>query len=377
MTEQPNALPWSYRNWHAALSGEAKSQEYEVPLYSAAEIHGDLPGDACSPYDFLNGHAFGGQQALAQVAFVRVRVHLGDEHLPEVTATDTSSYHGGTPLDELAALASLVLGVRIRPGLPTRVFWSGDPLGRPVADLRPPTLPPPTRHGIVLPSALGPGQLAHALAPYWATFPSLTGGQAMALVRAARQYQAALWIVESDPHLAWLLLVSAVESLALHDQLSETDPLELLRTAQPKLCAVLDSKFGPAAVEHVASALHPMLKATSRFIRFLTQHAPPPPSPRPARDLQLDWSPKSLKQAFSRIYDYRSRALHDGTPFPDPMCTAPAILTEVPIAPVASSFGGHWRREDTPMLLHTFEFIARRAILSWWSACAGVTGQDT
>jgi len=34
----------------------------------------------------------------------------------------------------------------------------------------------------------------------------------VALTRAARLYQDALWMIESEPSLAWLLLVSAIET---------------------------------------------------------------------------------------------------------------------------------------------------------------------
>jgi len=44
------------------------------------------------------------------------------------------------------------------------------------------------------------------------TFAALSPEQAIALGRAARLYQDALWLAESEPNLSWLMLVAAVET---------------------------------------------------------------------------------------------------------------------------------------------------------------------
>ena len=71
-----------------------------------------------------------------------------------------------------------------------------------------------------------------------------------------------------------------------------------------------------------------------------------------------------------KIYDWRSRALHDGVPFPAPMCQAPKKLDdgheEFLDGVAASSHGGSWVFEDLPMLLHVFEHIVRGTLLAWW-----------
>ena len=81
-----------------------------------------------------------------------------------------------------------------------------------------------------------------------------------------------------------------------------------------------------------------------------------------------------MKDALMMIYDYRSRALHDGTPFPKPMCEPPELIdnrnSEAPSGLAVGTLGAVWKREDLPMLLHTFEYIARNAILNWWRAVA-------
>jgi hypothetical protein len=93
---------------------------------------------------------------------------------------------------------------------------------------------------------------------------------------------------------------------------------------------------------------------------------------RPPVKGQIAWDAPNLKRIFSKIYEYRSSALHGGTPFPLPMCL-PALKPhgwdapyEKPSGLAISSKGGTWRAEDVPILLHVFHYIVRGALLKWW-----------
>ena len=46
------------------------------------------------------------------------------------------------------------------------------------------------------------------------------------------------------------------------------------------------------------------------------------------------------------------------------------IQTEIPRGLAAGSRGGSWMAKDMPMLLHTYEYIVRNAILNWWEQTA-------
>jgi hypothetical protein len=70
-------------------------------------------------------------------------------------------------------------------------------------------------------------------------------------------------------------------------------------------------------------------------------------------------------------------SLHRGTAFPLPMCDPPQYtqsaevllsVQEKPQGLAMSSRNASWRAEQTPMLLNTFEHIARGALLSWWKS---------
>ena len=177
-------------------------------MYTDAWLTGEVT-TGVEPYRFFNLVPPEQQRARARAA-VALRLSLHVEFgTPDIDKTDQSRYHGGRITDEIAALASVKCGVRLRSGGLTRRFdLAGDPQGRPIAwDSRPePTLSIGLR-GLVLPGVTG----QHSMMPIeeMKSFPALSPDQAIALVRAARLYQDALWLAESEPSLSWLMLVAA------------------------------------------------------------------------------------------------------------------------------------------------------------------------
>ena len=127
------------------------------------------------------------------------------------------------------------------------------------------------------------------------------------------------------------------------------------------------------AIEIVSKDLGGTLGATKKFNQFLAKFSPKePPTDRPIL-CQVDWSESSLKKTFNKIYDYRSKALHEGTPFPEPMCRPPTrdhqnqMLAERPDVGLAeASLRASWKAKDVPMNLHLFEYVVRHSLLSWW-----------
>ncbi|HEX2880909.1 MAG TPA: hypothetical protein VHO25_15360 [Polyangiaceae bacterium] len=199
-----------------------------------------------------------------------------------------------------------------------------------------------------------------------ALYPQLSTAHAVTLVRAARLYRDGLWVVESDPQLAWLFFVAAVEAVATPFHVQTVEAVPLFREAHRDLADLLQKTGGDALVEQVATSLLRMMRATGRFIDFTLRYLPPPMDPRPPETLQVKWEPPRMKKALRQIYEYRSRALHDGTPFPPPMSQPESIPTEIPTGLASATMGGVWMSEDTPMLIHVFEHIVRGALLNWW-----------
>lgn len=366
-------------NWLASNSANPSLGAYEVPLFTDAWITGQIT-EGYGPYQILN--AFRSSRHLHVVSpaiMLRVEVYVVDNI--ELTAhddTDDEFYHGGVLADELAALISLTLGVRLKAGDILRRFDPrGDPRGQPLSygDRQDPAMIANGR-GEILPSASGTHSL-DAISPL-AQLPTLSSQQAITIIRAARLYQDALWIAEADPALSWLLLVSAVETAASVWSEGEVTPVERLRTSRPELGQILLDAGGETLVERVADEIVPYMGATRKFLDFLMRFCPEPPAERLNEFGQLDWQPAAMKKVLKRVYDYRSRALHGGKPFPAPMCQPPLTIgdanvpTEVPLGMTMRTLGATWRREDVPLHLHTFEYIARGALLRWWESLTTV-----
>lgn len=372
MTENQSG-PQGYENWRAARDGKLLSHAFELQLYSDAWIVNELH-EGAGPYTFHNAIGASPEGIFSHAMTLRVAVHR-EYVVPDLSQTDTSRYHGGWLADEVSALSGLLMGVRLRSGGISRDFDGSDPLGKPRADTETPPPPlPARRRGWRIPSARGVHDIRSKLLPVLSTYPELSAIQAVTLVRAARMYQDALWVAEAEPELAWLLFVSAMEVVATQYHVETHAAREILRTSLPQLYRIMEAAGGERLVDDCAAQLARLLRATHRFLKFATDFLPPAP-PRPAENtVIIPWDPDSLRVVLSKVYDYRSRALHDGIPFPRPMSDAPHLggwYHERPSSLAAGSADGTWLAEDTPMLLHVFEYICRGTIIAWWKSVTG------
>jgi hypothetical protein len=365
--------PALFENWRAALQNGEFLGAYECPLYSDAWFVGETV--TVGPYQFINtlAHASGYRAGgpVAPVLVLRVDVHMKFD-VPEMDKTDTSRYHGGWLSDEIAALAALAMGARIEAGPTTREFDVGDVRGKPVAyfGYGIPLLPQSQRRS-KLPWAVG-RRSAEDLSWIAPWFDTDTQNQA-ALIRAARLYQDAIWIADAEPALAWLFLVSALETAAQCWRQSTSSAEERLRDSKPKLAATIEARC-PELLPIVAKELAGTIGVQQKFVDFILNFLPPPPQQRPHEAFQVAWSPELLKPSLRKIYSHRSKALHTGVPFPAPMCESPmgdpewAAPAERPPGIASSAHGGVWLREDLPMSLHIFEYLTRTVLQSWWSS---------
>ena len=367
--------PPIYRNWLAAIKNSASLGAYEVPLFTDAHITGTVL-DGYGPYQFLNTVPYPRNENEANPALIlRVTNYLNHE-LPSMTETKENYYHGGWLADEVSALLSLCLGIRVKPGSISREFdIEGDPKGFPISlKWRKDPIFIKSEEQTALPRVGGSHSLDD-IKPL-STFPNLTAADATTLIRSARLYQDGLWIAESDPNLCWLMLVSAVETAAVYWKSDSETTSERVKMWKPDLVELIIKHSNEELAVLIADKIADLTGATSKFINFFLNFFPDEPNNRPPDWAQLEWTPKSFKKSLSIIYGYRSRALHDGKPFPSPMFRRPHtfdgnIWAEVPIG-LASGTSEHvWLRKDTPMLLHTFEYLVRQSLLKWWFSMSG------
>ncbi|WP_347275762.1 hypothetical protein [Candidatus Kuenenia sp.] len=363
----------SQLNWLNALNDEPANGVYEYQFHSDAHITGEFTS-GLGPYSFLNTVPIPDTPGIVTAPIILRLVDHLPEYRPDMSKKDETFYHGGTMVDELAALSSLCIGARIMAGGESRRFEPGkDPMGRPCAwDYKPAPFLRVRPGRYVLPSITGTHSLDNL--NMLKSIPKISPERYVNLIRSCIAYQDALWAAESEPHLAWLLFVSALETAANDIYLSDTSPAERLKDAKPDVATILDEAGGHQLVEKIAELIAPSLGATKKFLDFTLNFGPNEPTDRPDQEwLRVKWSKTNLKHTLSKVYNYRSRSLHGGLPFPAPMYDPPFYFdrkskpSEVPLTGRAShSRGGTWLPDDMPVNLHCFHYITRETLINWW-----------
>ncbi len=369
---------YTFENWQRARNEVAACEIVEATLFTDTWVTGEIA--EFGPYAFLNtiAHAGGPQRRLRPAIVLRMAHHYVPQknpayHMP--MENDFEHYHGGDYLDEMAALASLFLGIRLKAGGVNREFkGQDDRFGRPTQHSGKPDPELLLESRQQIPRLVLPINLEAGLAPLL-NFPERSVAETNALIKAARQYQQGVWIADSDPSLAWLMLVSAIEA-AMQQWSSNTAPIDQLRLAHPNLVKLIEASAAPELLKPVADHLKQLTRSTKRFVDFVRTFLPAPPAARPEEWMQFSYEAVHVKEALSLIYGHRSKSLHEGTAFPLPMCEGPhtvrqgdsVAVQEKPFGLATSSRGASWKSEKTPMLLNTFEHIVRGALLNWWAS---------
>lgn len=376
----------SQSNWIAFLASRDDPEQAcyggtEYPLYSDARVVGELP-DNLGPYALLNALPFHGGNGAAITIILRVfffepHTIISNRNRPLKTVDD--GYHGGWFSEELAALTSLALGIRLKSGDAIRRFDGKDPYGRFDSSWaqRVPTITIRQNQAII---PAPPQASLNDISTHLQTIPHLDPSLYTELVRAARSYQDALWIAESEPHLAWLLMVSALEIAASAHVTLRGTPADNLEEFQPALAEMVHRSGGDELLNDVANQLKNLFSATKKFLLFCEEFCPSEPAVRPDFPYQrIEWDWPSLRKILKKVYDLRSRALHAGVPFPAPMCTYPdrrdssAPAEKAVTALATQTLGAQWIPEDAPITLHTFQYFVRGALLGWWDHLAEST----
>ena len=167
------------------------------------------------------------------------------------------------------------------------------------------------------------------------------------------------------------MFVSALETAANDFYETDASPDERLRASKPELATYLEEYGDAEHVRKVAELIASTFGATKKFRDFTMQFMPNESDQRPDQKwLQVKWSKTGLKKVLNKVYEYRSRALHGGIPFPDPMLQFPYPIgkeSPPPELPLGSaSYSGTWLEKDIPINLHCFHYITRGVLLNWW-----------
>ncbi len=361
---------FAYENWHSLNNSADVKSSIEFPLFTDANIVGE--DFSFGPYELINTVPITRNTENCLPAIVlRMDYHMDWDH-GDLNKTNTDRFHGGGIQDEIASLVSLCLGIRLKSGGMTRYFEKDEsPKGRPIfweIDQNPFLLKNFSRP--VLPHNLE-GDLAQVITIK--DLEKISAKASIELVRSAKLYQDALWLSETTPELSWVMLVSAIETAANYWRASTETPRERLKTFDEDLEHILLESGGEKLANEVADKIANFMGATKKFVDFTIKFLPYPPNIRPNIHSQHLWDENNMTKSLKVIYKWRSSALHRGIPFPVPMCDAPRpfnneIEEEVPLGLGTGAKGATWTRKDSPMMLHTFEYIVRGCLLNWWKS---------
>lgn len=304
-----------------------------------------------------------------------------EEYTKPIDKTETDLYHGGNAFtDEISALSSLFLGVRIKASSVTRTFddLNNDSMGRPtyLYYRSEPNLSFDFK-GIKIPHVTGQRnlQLLHNLDQIL----KLNNKEAIAFMRAARLYQESLWIAETDPNSAWLMLVASLEAVAGVWKEKKISNEDILRETNSNLINFLQKNEAETLISGIADILSNLTGSTKKFLNFCLYFLPDAPEKRPLKFQQIEWTEQSWKKILGMIYGYRSKALHEGIPFPLPMSHPPFKHTKGEAPSEKGTIGlairqgnTSWEAQHLPINLNLFAIVTRQILLKWLSHVATV-----
>lgn len=381
--------PACYVEWNKERDGRKETGVIEYPLFSDAySFVDDIVINQC-PYQILAPDNTPKNNLVLMRLILRVKLYETESSTTEspINEAPFDFYLQTNPHEQIASLLSLCLGVRIKVGAISRIFNNTDPLGIPCTANTHENPPPVSLIGdhVVLPSALRniyENDSIFSLSTieqHLSSFIRLTPEQAELLVCAAKLYRDALWLIETEPQLAWIMLVSALEVIAAKHITLNATPKEVFEDLHPDLTSeILSRQDGTTLLSKIADIFIDKKLVGKKYLNFLLDFLPEPPPIRGLLNMQIDWSElkrNNNKNPLMTIYDYRSKALHAGKPFPLEMCYGPRgtgipyELTEKPQSAHVIHEGKHLKNKPGPMLINTFEYIVRNALLNWWNKC--------
>ncbi len=246
-------------------------------------------------------------------------------------------YHGGGIADELEALASLFLRRRFQLGPIVRIDDN-------------PRLLSMNQGWIDKPLVVGQTNLAEL--PRWlGVVEGLDSNYHQRFILAVRLYHQALLLIEEQPDMAYLNLISAIEVLC-----QETDIGKItLSDLDQKLAELVGSVENEGLRNKIEQTI---LKREHfigrRFVAFILEHIEESfwTKERPKHG-QI--KPEILPNLLKRIYGKRSKTLHNGEPFPPSIFRPPIMEAEIDFSLGVIKGEKKWEPKDFIPNPHFFE----------------------
>jgi len=331
------------RNIEALESNNEKgkiTQEYEV--IADAYITGEF---TYGPYYFtIWDYGFEEEGERRRLCLRICKSISSPEELPQ-SAKKSEFYHGGGIADELVALSSLFLRRRLQLGPIVRCNDKPKVLGK--------------NKGLI-DKPLIVGQRSLSELPEWLKLvEKLDARYHQRFILAAKLYSQALLLIEEQPDMAYLNLVSAIEALCS----SYDTGIKEIASSYPNLAHIITQVEPKEVREKLEKELLNVLYFTKKsFVKFVLDHIEKTfwdESERGPKFARIQ--PEELENILKRVYDQRSKTLHTGEPFPP--FTSYGMGEEIPLGMISG--GKRWERQDLVPNPHLFERLVNHVLKTY------------
>lgn len=286
------------KNIEELKNPDVRSHVTEYEVITDANIIGNL---TYGPYEFLIWEFSNKKAGEERKLCLRIR----EIELPNrqrqilLKATRNGFYHGGDIADELISLCSLFLRRRLK-------------LGSIVREDDTPTLFTHRKRWFDKDLVTGSNNLNDAK-QWFKLVEGLDSQYHQKFILAARLYHRALLTIEDQPDMAYLNLISAIEVLCHNYDIGKVALSQLDRKLSKLVNSIRDEGLRNKIREKILKR-EKFIKR--RFIVFILDHLEKEFWTSTKRPNLGRIDPKQLPKLLARIYDQRSKTLHEGEPFP-------------------------------------------------------------
>lgn len=262
------------------------------------------------------------------------------------SASRDAYYHGGGLADEIVSLASLFLRTHLSLG--PRVRSDGNPEW--------------IKHGCS--GHIDPGLVRDStdlgeLENWFPLVENLPDELWQPFILSVRLYHQSIGMIEQNPDLAYLSLVSSVEVLAEEHPIGNVSLSDIDKGLAQAVARVEPEDLRTEIQDRILNREH---FTRRRFRRFVLDHVDELFWERETRPDIGRIEKDELPELLNRIYDQRSRTLHSGEPFPPNIERPPMQGAEISPSRGMSKGGRRWEPDEFVPHPHFFERLVNHCL---------------
>jgi hypothetical protein len=357
MTDQSERRLYTIRNAAASVLRESKESPpiYEFEVFSEVPVDGEFIFGPFSLSAWDATPPTGSRRSLV----LRFADFL-DIKSPLVKSTKGGFYHGISMPDEFCALATALLRRRVLLGPLLRV---NDGAIRVSSPSYPPNLD-------LVKGKIDLSQLASRLEE----LSRLPSEYHEAFILACRMYQEAVMVIDDKPDIAYLLLVSGVEVFV-----AKFVP----RTSESELSEEIRQALGQCDPESRKVLLRRILELdrgiSRNFVSFVNAHVTDDfwsQSPKISTE-EGRVTREELPELLKRVYNQRSKTLHEAEPFPPNVLAPPNDYAEIDRRSEITVGERRWTQTQFVPYVRFFERLVQHVLVTFLKTRSNAPASET